>query len=307
MATFGRFGNMNPPAELDEHAYLSSIDPFRIKGNLYFVGSLHCSTHLIDTGDGLIILDVPYASLLPYLVNSIWRAGFDPHDIKYIIISHTHGDHYGSVNAMKRLTGAKTLLSRVDAEDMKNKPAHFARHIAKFGPGNENFTPDILLEDGDEVTLGNTTIRCRLIPGHTVGTMAHFWTLEEGGVTYRVGIYGGSGFISLSDEEIAECGLTPEIRKDFARSIDKVWDEPVDIMLGNHPFHNDTMRKRRELLAGNPDAFVDPTEWHRFLQDLKDKYALYLSMSQQEIADAFVESGFMEYTGRWVDLPADLK
>ena len=302
MATLGRFGNMNPPALARKSPYLTSVDPFKIIGNLYYVGNAFCSTHLIDTGDGLIILDVPAVADLPYLVNSIWRAGFDPRDIKYILISHAHADQYGSVKAMVHLTGAKTMMGELDVKDMKENPGPFEEMHRNFGGMEEFFEADVALKDGDIIELGNTKIRCALIPGHTIGTMAHFWDVVDNGKTYHVGIYGGAGFITLSDEWIAKNGLPASIKDTFVQSIDKVWNEKVDVMLGNHPFHNDTMKKRNLLLSGDKNAFIDPTEWQRFLQELKDTFAAFRKMTPDEIKKANDVSGFVEYTGRYIGL-----
>lgn len=301
MSVLNRFGNMNPPQELMDHPYRMAVEPFCIKGNLYFVGNIQYSTLLIDTGAGLILLDVPPTELMPYTLNNIWKLGFDPRDVELIVISHAHVDHYGSVNAFRSVTGAEVLLSRVDADDMVARHEWFVEHSKHMGYGNELFVPDRLLEDGEVIELGNTKMRCVLIPGHTRGTMAHFWDVVDGAKTYHAGIYGGAGFLTLSDEMIKECELTPQIRKDFSDSIDKVWDEPVDIMLGNHPFHADTWKKRAAQKAGDADAFVDPEEWHRFLQELKDSYAAYLTLSQEEIAEIFAESDFEKYVGCYLD------
>lgn len=300
--TFGRFGNMNPPEYLTSHPYKLATDPFKIKGNLYFVGAAQNSTHLIDTGDGLIILDVPPIEYLSYIIDNIWRMGFDPKDIKLIIISHAHGDHYGSVNAMRKITGAQVAISKVDAEDMVSKPEIYEGHIKEFAPFNENFTPDLTLEDGQIIEMGNTKIRCVLTPGHTLGVMAHFWKCYDGDKTYNVGIYGGAGFITLQDSMLSRFHFPESLRDDFLASIDKVWDEPVDIMLGNHPFHNDTWKKRAAQIKGDEDAFVDPNEWHRYLSELKESCQYFLSLSTEEAAKQMIESRFMEYSGKYLNL-----
>lgn len=212
---------MNPPEYLTSHPYKLATDPFKIKGNLYFVGAAQNSTHLIDTGDGLIILDVPPIEYLPYVIDNIWRMGFDPKDIKLIIISHAHGDHYGSVNAMRKITSAQVAISKVDAEDMASKPEIYNGHIKEFALFNENFTPDLTLEDGQIIEMGNTKIRCVLIPGHTLGVMAHFWKCYDGDKTYNVGIYGGAGFITLQDSMLSRFHFPESLRDDFLASIDK--------------------------------------------------------------------------------------
>ena len=81
MEGFNRFGNMNPTQEYCRRPYLMDRPAFSIAGNLYFVGNLWCSSHLIDTGDGLILLDTPTAGSLPGLLFNIAVLGFDPRDI----------------------------------------------------------------------------------------------------------------------------------------------------------------------------------------------------------------------------------
>lgn len=90
---------MSPPPELLRRSYLMYEEPFHIVGNVYFVGNTWCCSHLIDTGEGLILLDTPCLPELAYLLDGIWRLGFNPRDIKYILVSHAHMDHYGADRA----------------------------------------------------------------------------------------------------------------------------------------------------------------------------------------------------------------
>ena len=233
MEHFNRFGNMSPTQEYMHRPYLMDRAPFQIRGNLYFVGNLWCSSHLIDTGEGLILLDTPCAGSMPGLIHNIWKLGFNPEDLKYIIVSHAHTDHYACVNALVHLSGAKTFLSAVDAKDMREHPERMEAMNRELGYYNESFVPDVELQDGDLIQLGNTTIRCVLTPGHTIGVMSHFWTLQDGQDTIRVGIYGGAGFVSVSEAALRRNGMPLSLQQDFLTSIDKVWDEPVDLMLGN--------------------------------------------------------------------------
>lgn len=292
---FNRFGNMNPTAEYSRRPYLMNRPPFRIAGNLYFVGNLWCSSHLIDTGDGLILLDTPTAACLPGLMFNITSLGFCLKDLKYIVVSHAHTDHFGAVAALSYLTGAKTFLGEVDAQDMRDAPERMEKMNRDLGAYNECFIPDVELKDGDIISLGNTNMRCVLTPGHTVGVMSHFWTMEDQGRTLRVGIYGGAGFVTLSRAALERNGQPLTLQKDFLTSIDKVWNEPVDLMLGNHPFHNDTYLKRKRVLAGEKDAFIDPGEWHRFLTDMRTKFQAFLSMTPQEVEAMYARSQILDY------------
>lgn len=269
--------------------------PFQIAGNLYFVGNLWCSSHLIDTGDGLILLDTPTAGCLPGLIFNITSLGFNLKDLKYIVVSHAHTDHFGAAAALSHFTGAKTFLGEVDARDMRECQERMEKMNQDLGAYNECFVPDVELKDGDVISLGNTQIRCVLTPGHTVGVMSHFWTLEDQGRPLRVGIYGGAGFVTLSQTALEHNHQPLTLQKDFLASIDKVWNEPVDVMLGNHPFHNDTYRKRKRVLAGETDAFIDPNEWQRFLGDMRTKFLDFLTMTPQEVDAMYARSQILDY------------
>lgn len=295
MKKFNRFGSMMPPEEYKKRPYLLDQKPFCIADNLYYVGNNWCSSHLIDTGEGLILLDTPCASGLAGLVNNIWELGFCPADLKYIIVSHAHTDHFGAVRALVHMSKAKTFLGTMDARDMRENPERMAAMNADFGSYEECFEPDVVLADGDVVELGNTRIRCVLTPGHTVGVMSHFWTMEHEGKELRVGIYGGAGFISLSDAALKRNGQPLSLQTKFWESIEKVWDEEVDVMLGNHPFHNDTYRKYQRMLQGDRDAFIDNTEWRRFLQELKEKYREFLGKVPEEVEAMYQGSQWNEY------------
>lgn len=300
MAVFGRFGNMFPPKEMEKKPYLLDIEPFRIKGNLYYAGNAQYSCLLIDTGAGLIMLDTPPAEHMASTINNLWKLGFTPEDVKIILLPHEHTDHYGSAMGLKHYTGAQIYLSRVGAEDIAAHPGVYDHMDGDFNPINERVVPDVLLEDGDTVELGNTTIRCVATPGHSRGTMSHFWTLYDGDRTYRAGIFGGGGFLTLSEQMLKDDGLDLSWRDVFVASIDKVWDEPVDIMLGNHPFHADTLQKRARMVQGDEDAFVDPTAWHHLLQELKDAFAKFRTMTPEQVKDAYATSAFDEFSGQYL-------
>ncbi len=300
MTPFGRFGNMFPSKEIEKKPYLLDIDPFCIKGNLYYAGNAQYSCLVIDTGEGLILLDAPPAEHMAGTIVNLWKLGYRLEDVKIILLSHEHTDHYGAAMGLKHYTGAQIFLSRIAAQDMLEHPGAYDSMESDFNPINERVTADVLLDDGDVVELGNTTISCVATPGHSRGTMSHFWTINDDGIDYRVGIFGGGGFFTLSKEKLAEDGLDLRFRDVFIESIDKVWDEHVDIMLGNHPFHADTLRKRAEQVKGDGDAFVDPSEWQRFLRELKDSFAEFCALSSEEAKASFSDSNFEEFSGQYL-------
>lgn len=293
-----RFLNTFPAPEMLRHPYLMAERPFRIWGNLYFVGNSWCSSHLIDTGDGLILLDTGCLAELPYLLDNIWSVGFDPREIKIILISHAHHDHYGAANALQRITGAQVYIGAVDAADMAARPEWFKQHNMERIPEEENFKADYLLEDGDIISMGNTKIECVLTPGHTPGVMSHFWTAyERDGRAAKVGIYGGSGFSTVRTEFLKAAGLPLSLQSEFLRSIDKVYDRKVDLMLGNHPCHNDTFAKARRIQAGDSDAFLDSSLWQTFLDELKNSCVEFFKLTKEEQAPLYSQSYFADYCG----------
>jgi len=220
------------------------IKPFKILGNVYFVGTYQASSHLIDTGDGLILIDTGYANTLYLLVDSIYESGYNPRDIKYIINTHWHSDHTAGTAALAGLTGAKTIIGKNDYD----KALTF-------------FDADITVSDGDILSLGNTDIRFTETPGHTKGTISLFFDTNEQGKTYRVGMFGGAGANTLVKEHFDYDGC----RDDYMASLNKLRNEKVDVFIGNHVWNNDTERKGMHLLSTGENLFIDSDIWNTFL------------------------------------------
>jgi len=240
-----------------------SFPPFKIFGNLFFVGTEPASTHLIDTGEGLIILDTGYQHSLYLLINNIWELGFSPYDIKYIIHTHGHIDHFGATRALVELTGAKTFIGRPDEDYANGKlDLSFAKELGM--EYNETFQPDVLIDDGDIIRLGNTEISCVATPGHTPGAMSYFFNVTDGKEIFRAGLHGGMGTNSLTTEFLNKYNLPFTLRDDFKSSMLRLNEEKVDIFLGNHMKHNRTKEKYRQILEGNLKAFVNPDEWQAY-------------------------------------------
>lgn len=253
------------------------MKPFRILGDLWYVGDRRVCVHLLDTHDGLILFDSGFPHTVHMLIEAIWEAGFDPHDIRYIIHSHGHYDHFGAANDFRELFGCKILLSAADADMLRKNPATSLLHHAPC-PAAENPVPDAELSDGDVIRLGNAEIRCVLVPSHTPGTMAFFFNVTEGDKTYRVGYYGGVGFLSVYREFLAEYDQPLSLRDEFFSSLDKVYAEEVDVVLGNHPSQNKTLEKREKMLAepNGPNPFICPTEWRDFLDTIKEQLCIFI-------------------------------
>ncbi|MDD4842674.1 MAG: MBL fold metallo-hydrolase [Sphaerochaetaceae bacterium] len=246
------------------------MSPFRVIGNLYFVGTRPASSHIIDTGDGLIMLDSGYPEDLKHIINSIQVIGFSCQDIKIILHSHGHIDHIGNTRSIVQLSGAKTIIGRLDADYVTGKrDLSFAKELGmEF---SQFFTPDVLLEDGATVSLGNTVIRCIHTPGHTEGTMSYFFDVMDNGRDLRVGTHGGVGTNSMEKSFLQRYALPLSLRDDFRAGLDRLKREHVDVFIGNHQDQCNTVDKYKQIMAGNKDAFIDSTAWPEFLLQCENR------------------------------------
>ncbi len=238
------------------------IKPSKMVGNLYFVGTHPASTHIIDTGAGLIMIDPAHQESLYLVLHNMWELGLDPRELKYILITHCHHDHTDATQALVELTGAKVCFPKLDLPLLNGEIYHYP-----FKP----FKPDLLLGDGDTITLGNTTLRGVATPGHTDGTMSYFFNVTDGAKTYRAAMHGGVGMNSMQADFLKERGLSADCRRKFREGLDKVEGEPVDIVLGNHVGQNDTEGKLSRLGKEEKNPFIDPTEWGRFIAKCRQK------------------------------------
>ncbi len=236
--------------QMKENPELGRLAPFKILEGLYFVGTYQGSCHIIDTGDGLIMIDPGYGNTTEMIKESIREVGLKIEDIRYIVLTHWHWDHVEASDAFRNASGAKVLIGRDDAE----KAAKYC-------------TTDILIDDGDTLTLGNTTITFLHTPGHTKGTVSPFFDVVDNGVTYRVGMFGGAGVNTLHTGKFDFEGA----REAYAASIERLRGERVDVFIGNHTWNNNTHVKGAKLLAGGENEFIDGEIWGKFLDSCLER------------------------------------
>ncbi len=227
-----------------QNHYEGAMEPFKIIGNVYFVGTYPASAHLIDTGDGLILIDTGYADTLHLVINSIYKIGFSPYDIKYIIHTHWHGDHTEATAALAHLSGAETFIGEKDFEKVK-----------------KHFVADHTLRDADTVELGNTKIEIMETPGHTEGCISLFFETEEDGTVYKVGTFGGAGVNTLTKPwfDYDNC------REDYRKSLERLRQKRVDVFIGNHVWNNNTEENGKILLTTGENKFINNKIWIEFL------------------------------------------
>ena len=248
---------------------IKSIAPFKIADDLYYVGDRMVCVHLIRTEEGLLLLDAGYHCTKHLLMESIIRLGFDPADVRWIILTHAHADHFGAANEFRNLYGTKVALSAADAKSMREKPF---RAIGSFGDVPMN--PPVIdreLEDGEVFVFGGKKIRCVLTPGHTLGTMSFFFDVTDHGSTYLAGEFGGAGVDALRLPYVLHYQLPLDMAQRMVASLDRVKDEPVAVHLGNHPYNSRTMEKRERQLSEGGNPFIDTSSWKNFIEKTRQK------------------------------------
>lgn len=258
----------DPVATLAYKPWELAIEPFQVAPRTWYVaGQTWVGCYLIDTGDGLILIDTAIAESVYLLVDSIYKLGYKMSDIKKIFISHAHFDHCGGARAMKELTGAELYMSKEDAEFMKACPEETMVLDKDSHP--QMFEPDKYFSDDEPITLGDVTVRTMLTPGHTVGCTSFFWEVENpaNGEVYVVGMHGGVGGNTMNDKYYAESKyLTPDLRDRFFADAKKVKNIHVDIALPSHPNQIEIVDRAGQY-TDESQPYLDDTVWADFVDE----------------------------------------
>ena len=251
--------------------WLWEVAPFRIADNLYYVGNKDVSSHLVDTGEGLLLLDTGYTQATHMLLDSVRAMGFAPADIKWILHSHGHLDHFGCTRILVEKYGCKTYFPAVDLP-LLNERADLNWH-EEFGQNYEPpydtwFEPDVLVHPGDVLQFGNTKVEFFDAGGHTPGTLAIRFNLPGG---LKAAMHGGVGVNTLSFAYSQKKNLGSTWCDAFIRNVRNLYGLEVDIVLGNHPKQTGTFVKM-ERMGGEDNPFIDPGEWDRLMASCEKKY-----------------------------------
>jgi metallo-beta-lactamase class B len=221
------------------------VPPFRIMDNLYYVGTHELASFLFVTPQGNILMNSNYESSVPVIKASVEKLGFKMSDVKILIAGHAHPDHVEGDAMMKELTGAQVVVGRVDADKTR-----------EFRPGGKEHPIDRLVDDGQTVSLGGTTLTAHMMPGHTRGCLAWSTTLKENGKDYYTFIE-----CSLNGQFLQSLDNYNGMIDDFRATYKKARTFPVEVFLSSHAsFFNmaDKYEKMQKRGPGDPNPFVDP-------------------------------------------------
>ena len=231
------------------------MEPFRIAGNIYYVGTAGLASYLITTPQGDFLLDGGLPESAPRIEKSIIKLGFRLEDVKILINSHAHSDHAGGLAELKRETGAQLITSRADG-DLINQ----GRQVYFDLDPDRMFPPakvDRFIEDGGALQLDGTTLTAHLTPGHTRGCTTWTMPVVEAGKAYNVVFLcsiTSSGFRFFNNSK------NPHLIDDFNLTFAKLRQMPCDILLAPHGGLFHLNEKRARMQPGGPNPFIDPTE-----------------------------------------------
>ena len=254
-------------------------------GRSWYVGTKGLSAVLIDSGEGLVLLDGALAESAPLIAANIQKLGFRPEQIKYIGVSHAHFDHVGGVAALARASGAQVIASARNAEVLAAGTAPKDDPQAAFGDTANGF-PKVekakTLRDGETLRLGRLALTLHYTPGHAPGASSWSWQDCEG-EECRDLVYADS-LNAVSDESYRFGGADGNggIAAEFQRSIARVAELRCDILVPVHPgFAQFEDKLARRAAGAKPDPFLDAGACRRYAEAAREKLAARL---QQERA-----------------------
>ena len=225
------------------------VEPMKVFDNLYYLGQSEYSAWAVTTSAGIIVIDTLFDySVEDEIVNGLTKLGLDPKNIKYAIVSHAHSDHAGGAKLLQDRFGAHVLMSAADWDLT-------ARNTQSWPKPRR----DIVVTDGQKLTLGDTTLTMYLTPGHTPGTISTIIPVRDNGRPHVAAEWGGTGFnFTVSPDKPRRYWY-----ETYANSADHFRDavkkSRADVLIANHPEQDGAKAKLAALAtrkAGAPNPYV---------------------------------------------------
>jgi len=243
--------------------------PFRIAGNLYYVGTYDLACYLVTTTQGNILINTGLSSSFSQIKNNIESLGFNFADTKILLTTQAHYDHMGAMAAIKKATGAQFMADEKEADVLAtggNSDYALGGHGSVYQP----VMPDRLLHDGDTIQLGNMQLVMLHHPGHTKGSCSFLFTVKDDQRSYRVLIANMPTIVT--DKPFASITSYPEVASDYAYTLGTMKNLSFDIWLASHASQFKLHDKHHPGDSYNPAAFIDRKGYDAELSDLQKEY-----------------------------------
>jgi metallo-beta-lactamase class B len=251
------------------------VKPYRIIGNVYYVGANELTSFLITTPQGHFLIDAGMEEMAPQIEKNIETLGFRVHDVKILLNTQAHIDHAAGFAALKRTTGAKLMISRGDAPVIESGGAKDFLWPDRFGW--EPAKVDEFVEDREKTVLGGVVLTAHLTPGHTKGCTTYTMTVREEGKNYHVLFLGSTSQVGaklIGNEKY------PQIADDYQKTFQVLRELPCDVFLASHGSFYDSLKKAERLARGEkPNPFVDPQGFRAFLNEQETAFRTELKQA----------------------------
>jgi len=242
-------------------------EPFKMIGNVYYVGTDGLASYLITSPQGHILVDTVMPESTSQIKASIEKLGFKITDIKYLVNTHAHIDHTGGLAEMKQASGGQLVAGEADKPLLEGGyyPGAESDAALKFPPVKVDRT----VREGDKVTVGDVTLTARETPGHSPGCTSWEFSVKDGDAT-RTALIFCSGTVALNRlvGNPTYSGIVTDYKKTFARARDM----KVDVLLAPHPEMYKMAEKRAKLAEGGPNPFVNPGEFNAYAATLEKSF-----------------------------------
>ncbi|UPJ47049.1 subclass B3 metallo-beta-lactamase [Bradyrhizobium sp. 200] len=242
-------------------------EPFKMIGNVYYVGTDGLASYLITSPQGHILVDTVMPEATSQIKASIEKLGFKIADIKYLLNTHAHIDHTGGLAEMKQAGGAQMVAGEADKPLLEGGYYPGAKEDTALA-----FPPvkvDRTVREGDKVTVADVTLTAHETPGHSPGCTSWAFSVKDGDAMRSVLIF-CSGTVALNRlvTNPTYSGIVTDYRKTFARAKDM----KVDVLLAPHPEMYKMAEKRAKLAEGGPNPFVNPGEFNAYSETLEKAF-----------------------------------
>ncbi len=252
--------------------------PFRIAGNIHYVGTVGVSSFLITTPEGNVLIDTGFADTLPLVLTNITSLGHDWRHIKLLLASHAHVDHVGGHARLKELTGATVCLSAADAalaaSGGRGDYSPFAQEVMVYEPVKAGR----IVRDGETISLGGASLTAHLTPGHTQGATTWTMRIVEDGQPMNVVFF--SSLSLVEGTKLRDNVVFPGIVEAYRESLSRLKTIPCDIFLAPHGGAFVLAEKLARLQSGErPNPFIDPKALKEVIEATEKALATQLLLS----------------------------
>jgi len=252
-----------------QESWSQEYTPFRIAGNLYYVGTYDLACYLVVTPKGHILINTGLAGSDTMIRKHIDALGFKFSDIKILLATHAHYDHVGAMAAIKKITGAKLMINEADAGVL----ADGGNSDYALGGKGSTFMPvkaDRLLHNNDTIKLDSMRIVMLHHPGHTKGASSFLFDVNDEFHSYRILIVNMPTI--LDETKFPGMPAYPDVAKDYGYTLAAMKKLHFDIWLSSHASQFGLHTKRKPRDNYNPGLFVDQRGYDAALDDLQKKY-----------------------------------